>query len=224
MRIIIILAVALLFANFILEAQRLVLESKAGFSISTHIAFPMGKPETSKGSFVFPSLLSNFKQGYGINMEYYKQINPQLNAGICYSNTIFHDWQFDPTSEAFTNAQAFIQSLSLNVSLKSLFRERGILNKTKFYVGLAPGVYLITVKTPEQSVSSSEALRPGLLTHGKIEYAVRNNFGISIGAGYQFVSVESSVYQEEIFQWCQTSVGVIFRLNRNQNYLRSPYE
>lgn len=219
-----IIIVALLFAALNLEGQRLVLESKAGFSISTHIAFPVGKPETSKGSFVFPSLLSNFKQGYGLNIEYYTQFNPRLNMGICYSNTIFHDWQFDPSSEAFNNAEAFIHSLSLNVAVKSLFHERGLLNKTKFYVGLAPGAYLVAVKTPEQSISSSNDVRPGLLTNGSIEYAIRNNIAISISGGYQIVSVDSSIYQEKMFQWFQASVGVTFRLNRNQNYLRSIYE
>jgi len=192
--------------------------------ISTDIAFPLGKAETNKGSFVFSSLLSNFDQGYGFTIEYYRQLSPRFHTGVRYSNVSFSNWQFNPASEVFNNAEAMIHALSINVRAGSLFHERGILNKWRFQAGVAPGMYMITVNAPELSVSSSKTVRPGLFVNGGIDYAIRNNLAISIGCGYQIVSVMSSLYQESVFQWYQTSIGVTLRLDKNQNYLRGAYE
>lgn len=224
MRIVTIGTLAFFLICYSLEAQRLVIESRSGFMISTDIAFPLGKAETRKGSFVFPSLLSNFDQGYGFSIKYYKQLCPRFQAGIRYSNVVFSNWQFNHASEVFNNAEALVHSLSMNVTVRNLFHERGILNKWSFHAGLAPGVYMINVNAPELSVPSTKTVRPGLFLNGGINYAIRNNLAISISGGYQIVSVKSSIYQEAIFQWCQAGIGIIFRLERNQNYLRGAYE
>lgn len=224
MRSVTIITLAFLIASYGLKAQQLVIESKAGFTISSTLAFPLGKTETNKGAFVFPSLLSNFKLGYGISADYNQQLTPRLNVGVSYSNSIFSNWQFNPSSEAFNNAEATIHSLSMNAIIKNLFRERGILNKGKLYAGISPGVYFVSVKAPQQSVASTKSVRPGVLVNIGFDYAITNKVALSIGSRYQIVSVKSSMYQEERFQWYQLNFGINLRLNRNLNYLRSTYD
>lgn len=223
MRKFIIAVVVFLYTNCT-YAQRLVLESKEGLLISTHMVFSTGKSTTTKGSFSFPSLLSNFESGYGFEITYFGQFKPKLNVGISYSNTFFSDWQFDERSNVFNNAEAGLQSVAVNVIWQSSFHEQGSGNKFRYSGGVAPGVYLVSVKIPEYVVSSTKILRPGIMVNGRIEYAIWNSLAISISGGYQIVSVKSIVFQEKSFQWLQVGAGVVFRLNRNQNYLQTDYE
>jgi hypothetical protein len=83
---------------------------------------------------------------------------------------------------------------------------------------------MIIVNAPDLPASSTKTVRPGLAINGGVDYAASNNLAFSIRGGYQIIAVRSSIYQEKTFQWLQVSGGITFRLNRNQNYLRTDYE
>lgn len=205
-------------------AQRLVLESKAGFSVLPIVALPLGEREVRKGSFVFPSLLANFEQGIGLELGYSRQVKPWLNVGVKHASLIFSNWQFDPTSAAFDKSQVFMGSFSAPFTIRTVFRERGRFNRLSVHAGFAPGVYVVRVVAPELSYSFSETVRPGASASGSVNYAIRNGLAFSITAVYHQVDVESSMYQEDEMKWYQVGVGIAFRLNRNRNYLRTDYE
>lgn len=218
------------------SAQRLLMESKAGFSASFAAVFPIGDAEVKKGSFSFPALVANLQQGYGATLEYNQQLpfSSHLLAGLRYSYFSFSDWEH-ASDQHFTDATAVVQALEFGVRGKTSFHEQGLFNKTSLYGGLSTGAYPVNVVVPDALFKSdgassttedfvSKAVRPGVSVQAGLEQAVSNNWSILVQGGYQIIFVKSNYYQETSFRWFQLNVGLAFRLKKDRYYLRERYE
>ena len=223
--------------SYKLLAQRYVLESRAGLSISYSFMHPTGQSEVSNSSFVYPGLLSNFKKGSGLTLHYSKHVKSIFWGGLLGSRSAFFDWQFKQAPDVFKDAVVLINSAHLNILLKSRFQERGVLNKIRFFGGIAPGVYQIVVDLPtalNQYVNSngistpvffySRSVKPGVFVNTGIEYSINNKWAFVIDAGYNYTLVKSSVYLDPNFQWMSLNFSLQLRLARNRNYLHTLYD
>ncbi|HTE29995.1 MAG TPA: hypothetical protein VK666_06460 [Chryseolinea sp.] len=222
----------------VIVGQHLVAESKADISLSYLSVTPRGNKEAGKGNFIFPSLFSNFTKGNGIGVQFEKQVNKSLFLGLRGTAITFSDWQFTNESEVFKDASALIRALNFSIGLKSRFREKGTMNKLKLSVSAAPGIYLLVVNTPNginQQVSSggnqasiyvdSKSSGFGILASAGAEYTITNTWGLRVQGAYEYMPGSSSVvYMDKSVQWTQITIGLVLRLARNKDYIRTKYE
>lgn len=229
--------VFLLGSTRMLEAQRLVMESKAAVSFSYTRARPLGKAEVTNNAFTFPALLANMQPGNGLSVQYSQKLAPLFSGGIRYARLSFAGWQFVPPLEVFNQAEVSVTSVSLPLMLKSKFSVTGLLNKLRVFTSVAPGISFVNARFPNQLNEqvdadgnargvyvSSSALRPGFSVGAGIEYALTTSWALTFDGGLHYAAVKSKIYQEKAFQWFQLNGGLSYRMQKNKNYLRTPYD
>jgi hypothetical protein len=223
----IILIAILLFLSHSGHAQ--LLDNKINMYIGYNTGAFLGKESVNKGSFIFPSLYSNFHDLMILSFKTIVKGNQYYSFGVGFNNLYASGWETDK-SQIYNNSMIKQYSLSPIIQIHNKYEETGIFNRITGFFEIAPTIGLsnLTLEYPlfdiqDQNGNISQPMSSYDIFYGikcdvGFNLAITRAFGIYFAYSIQHNWINSKLYNDNQFSSSQLGLGLVIRFEKDKRY------
>lgn len=188
-----------------------------------------GKETIKEGSFISPSLYSNYSDLMELSFKAYVKRNKFYSLGLGFNSLNASGWKM-ASSQIYNNSKIKQYSLSPTIQIHNKFAETGIFNRIRIFLEIAPNVGLseLTLANPLFDIQGQNGIVSQPMNSRNIFYGIKSNvgfelsitraFGIYLSYSIQQNWVKSKLYNDNKFLCSNIGIGLVIRLEKDKRF------
>ncbi len=206
-----------------------IIENKFNISINYSTGTIYGQEVLKDGSFLTPSLYSNFNTLKGLSIKGYYKTGSVISIGAGLNYSTGSGWQSSQYND-YNGSRIAICSVSPVFRVHNKFYETGLFNTLTLSVEISPDIGfsnlllsqpIFEIYSKYNSVSppmKSRNILYGFTGSTGIEYAINQVIGINFAYSVSYNFIESKFYNDTHFLCSELIFGVIIKLKKDKRY------
>jgi hypothetical protein len=205
------------------------IDSHLKVSLGYQTGIPMGKDTNNNQGLITPSVFGNLDGWSGLQAKALYQLNSFAFAGLGISSLSAGSWSHNNYKD-YMGATLRQNIISPTIQIRSRWNETGILNRLTGFCEVAPslGMTSISLQNPVFEVyQDGQLVEPimrsndflfGISLGLGVEYSINRAFGLTISYSFDYMRVNSVLYNDKAFGMHSLKAGLFFRFLHDKRY------